>query len=71
MTTETFWIYRNRNTRRSRIHRGSCFHCNEGKGGTWLDPSSLWHGPFESYEAAVAFACKASAGVRPCRMCKP
>lgn len=53
---ERFYIYENwqAGPRKAKIHRGSCGHCNEGRGRAGdYDPNyAAWHGPYEDLETA-------------------
>jgi hypothetical protein len=55
-----FWVYENwqAGPHKAVIHRGSCGHCNYGRGkaGGYDRRHAQWHGPFASVAAAQAFS---------------
>lgn len=71
----SYWVYENwRAESKAKVHRGSCGHCNEGKG---AHPDSTdgrngeWHGPFKTREEADAAARKTGRPVSTCGTCMP
>lgn len=55
-----FHVYENwqAGPRKAVIHRGSCGHCNDGKGraGGFDHRHAQWHGPFETLAAAQEYS---------------
>lgn len=70
-----FWTYENWRARghRATVHLGSCGSCNHGSGiqGGGETPNGKWHGPFESFDAALAAISQGSVDIRKCGKCGP
>ena len=64
-----FYVYHNRQTGPSKavIHRGSCGHCNHGRGvNNGYDPAhARWSEPFPTLQAAHAYALSLNTQVAP------
>lgn len=71
---DSFYVYDNWTTDRSRVHRGECPNCNRGRGMA-RRPSSQhgrWHGPFYDLDEAFEFARGLKrAEVSACSKCLP
>ncbi len=68
-----YWVYEDRPTSRTRIHKSTCRFCNDGKGlhGSRL-PDNKWHGPFESEENAIGIALDTGhSDISGCGSCLP
>ena len=66
----TYWVYENWVHNYVKIHRGSCGHCNEGRGtqASHSGQNDKWHRPF--HDRDTAFAEARSLGYRNTRGCK-
>lgn len=74
--TVTYWVYQNWrvNGEQSRVHKGTCPHCNEGRGASGrgtLANNGRWHGPFPTFGVADAFSQHLLGPTHHCRICSP
>ena len=70
---EAFWVYEDRPTNRTRIHRATCWFCNDGRGrqGSRL-PDNRWIGPIQSIEVALVVALETERrDIAECSVCRP
>lgn len=69
-----FYVYEDDQANQIRIHVGSCWHCNEGKG---RKPDRLlnkrrWYGPYATLEDAQELAkTLQKKDIRRCGICLP
>ncbi len=71
---EQFWVYENWTHQYASVHRGSCAHCNDGRGAHGVESSSngKWRGPFGDAAAAWLEAENTGRkGIRCCGVCSP
>ena len=63
------YVYENFVHDYTKLHDGRCSYCNDGRGlhPDRTDENSVWHGPFDSFSAALAAA---RATGRPAKTCK-
>ncbi len=54
---ETWWVYEDDIAAHARVHKASCWHCNNGRGHSRL-PSNRWHGPYASEAEALRLAVR-------------
>ena len=75
LTSETFYVYENWTHNKTRIHRGTCSHCNNGdghSGGISEGGNDKWHGAFSSYADAKKCAQRLGrADNADCEFCQP
>jgi F-type H+-transporting ATPase subunit beta len=68
-----YYVYENRQQRRSRIHDADCGHCQHGQGKHGLGSATVagrWHGPFETFvDAQQAAARLGHQDTRACSRC--
>lgn len=66
-----YYVYEDGALNRTRIHKGRCRHCNEGKGThVTRAPSKRWYGPYNTLAEAQMFAKSLNKkSTRNCRIC--
>ena len=72
-TPVTYWVYEDKPTNRTRIHKAACRFCNDGRGlhGSRL-PDNRWIGPLESVEVAMEVAQDTERkDIAECKACRP
>ena len=72
-TPVTYWVYEDKPTNRTRIHKAACRFCNDGRGlhGSRL-PDNRWIGPLESVEVAMEVALDTERkDIAECKACRP
>lgn len=72
--TEKFYVYEVWHDNATKVHRASCPHCNNGLGQNKAkgDENGAWHGAYDSYAAAKAFAMRLGhAKNTDCEFCTP
>ena len=66
---ETWWVYEDDTATHARVHRASCWHCNNGRGHS-RRPSKRWHGPYASEAEALRLAVRLRPNdARVCNRC--
>lgn len=67
----SFWVLENDMHNYVKIHRGDCYHCNNGTGPR-NDRTGLWRGGFHSYQEAQNWARNSGRPIEhPCKHCHP
>jgi len=69
-----FYIYKNKQTKKLRVHKGSCSYCNNGngcRGSRIRTENGEWIGPYPAHEDARTKARKIAntEGWHDCRDC--
>lgn len=70
-----FYVYEVWHDSATKVHRGSCSHCNNGEGQNKEnkgDQNGKWHGAFPTYREAKDFALTLGHGKNTdCEFCTP